>query len=85
MSRDNKDLERQAVEPGVAISSLGEHELAVHVRAPAYVRYFHLLVPDEHTRFSDNYFDLAAGEERTIVVTNELAPLAPEALHVRWL
>ena len=38
----------------------------------------------EATRFSDNYFDLKPGEERTISVTNPRASLRPEAVEVRW-
>lgn len=52
--------------------------------APAYVTYVHLIVPDEHTRFSDNYFDLAAGERRTIVVTNQTTPLTPAMVSMGW-
>jgi predicted ester cyclase len=36
------------------------------------------------TRFSDNYFDLKPGEERTISVTNTRVSLRPEAVEVRW-
>jgi hypothetical protein len=56
----------------------------VHVRAPVYLYYVHLTVPDEHTRFSDNYFDLAAGESCTVVVTNPKMPLKPEMVSVGW-
>jgi beta-mannosidase len=79
-----KDLERPVVEPEVTISSRGEHELLVYVHAPAYLYYVHLIVPDEHTRFSDNYFDLVAGESRTIVVTNQAIPLTPDMVSVGW-
>jgi beta-mannosidase len=79
-----KDLERPVVAPEVTISSHGEHELRVDLHAPAYVYYLHLVVPDEHTRFSDNYFDLSAGERRTIVVTNPETPLSPDMLTVKW-
>jgi hypothetical protein len=44
----------------------------------------HLEIPDEATRFSDNYFDLKLGEERTISVTNPGVTLRPEAVEVRW-
>ena len=79
-----KDLQRPVVEPEVTVSQHGEHELRVDLHAPAYVYYLHLVVPDEHTRFSDNYFDLAGGERRTIVVTNPQTPLLPDMLTVKW-
>jgi beta-mannosidase len=79
-----KDLQRPVVEPEIALSSRGEHELLVHVYAPAYLYYFHVIVPDERTHFSDNYFDLAAGESRTVVVTNQETPLTPDMLSTGW-
>lgn len=79
-----KDLLRPVVEPEVTISSRGEHELLVHVHASAYLYYVHVIVPDEHTHFSDNYFDLVAGESRTVVVTNQKIPLTPELVSVGW-
>jgi beta-mannosidase len=79
-----KDLQRPVVEPEVTLSSRGEHELLVHVYAPAYLYYVHVIVPDEHTHFSDNYFDLAPGESRTVVVTNQKVPLAPDMVSVGW-
>jgi hypothetical protein len=50
----------------------------------AYAYFVHLEVPDEATRFSDNYFDLEPGQERTISVTNEKRALAAENIKVRW-
>jgi beta-mannosidase len=79
-----KDLQRPVTEPEVTFSSRGEHELLVHVYAPAYLYYVHVIVPDEHTRFSDNYFDLAAGESCTVVVTNPNVPLTPDMVSVGW-
>jgi beta-mannosidase len=79
-----KDLERPVAEPEISISSRGEHELLVGVHAPAYLYYVHLTVPDEHTHFSDNYFDLAAGETCTVVVTNRTIPLTPDMVSVGW-
>ena len=79
-----KDLQRPVVEPEITISSRGEHELLVHVHAPAYLYYVHLIVSDEHTHFSDNYFDLAAGESCTIVVINQTILLTPDMVSVGW-
>jgi hypothetical protein len=39
---------------------------------------------EEHTRFSDNYYDLAAGERRTIVATNQTTPLTPAMVSMGW-
>jgi beta-mannosidase len=79
-----KDLNRSAVAPEVAYSSRGEHELQVDIRASVYLYYVHLIVPDENTHFSDNYFDLAPGESQTVVVTNPKALLTPDVISVRW-
>jgi beta-mannosidase len=79
-----KDLQRPLVEPEITITPNGEHELLVRVQAPAYLYYVHLIVPDEHTHFSDNYFDLAAGESCTTVVTNQTIPLTPDMVSVGW-
>ena len=79
-----KDLMRDPVEPDVDITPLGEHELQVSLEASAYAYFVHLEVPDEATRFSDNYFDLDAGEERTIVITNEERSVTPRMVKVRW-
>jgi|GEM_PF-3910409 len=79
-----KDLQRQAVAPRVKVSTVNAHELRVHVEAPAYVYFFHLLTGDANTTFSDNYFDLAMGESADIVVKNSVAGLTPEAIIFGW-
>jgi beta-mannosidase len=78
-----KDLERTAPPLDVRIEQAGAHELQVRLRAPAYACFVRLFVPDEATRYSDNYFDLEPGEERVITVRNEVRPLAPEMVSVR--
>jgi len=80
-----KDLDRSGAQPpNVRIEQLGDHELAVHLNAPVWTYYVHLLIADEHAIFSDNYFDLNAGQTRTITVSNPVATLSPEAVTVRW-
>jgi beta-mannosidase len=79
-----KDLQRAVVQPIVKVDSVNEHELCVRVEAPAYVYYFHLLVPDERTWYSDNYFDLAGGECAEIVVRNPKVVLKPEMVTFGW-
>jgi beta-mannosidase len=79
-----KDLKRAPVEPDVEITPRGDHELVVRLEAPAYAYFVHLEVPHEATRFSDNYFDLAPGEGREVLVTNEQRRIKPEMVRVRW-
>ncbi len=79
-----KDLQRPVVSPEMTISVVGEHELQVQVRANAYLYYFHLTVADERTRFSDNYFDLAPGENAIVIVNNDQIQLTPEMLSIGW-
>jgi len=79
-----KDLLRPAVEPEISVYSGSEHELSVQVYAPRYLYYFHIIVPHDHTHFTDNYFDLAAGEGRTVVVTNDAIRLTPDMVSFAW-
>ncbi len=78
-----KDLQRTPVEPTVQVTAVSAHELRVHVEAPAYVYFFHMLVSDEQARFSDNYFDLAGGEAVDITITSPAA-LQPEMVRCAW-
>ena len=79
-----KDLRRDPFKPKVDITPIGAHELSVRLEAPAYTYFVHLEVPDEATRFSDNYFDLEPGQQRTISITNEKRDLEPENVKTRW-
>jgi beta-mannosidase len=79
-----KDLRRDPVEPEINISSTASHELRVHLEAPAYAYFVHLEVPDEATCFSDNYFDLEPGQQRTISITNEKKVLTAENVKIRY-
>ena len=79
-----KDLSRGPSEPEVGFETIGDHELHVTLRATGYSYFVHLEVPDEATRYSDNFFDLEPGEERTISVTNARKSLRPEMVEVRW-
>jgi beta-mannosidase len=78
-----KDLQRVPVKPEAAVTPGTHYELRVRLQAPGYAYFVHLAVPDEATRFSDNYFDLEPGESRTVVVTNEQGSLVPEMITVR--
>jgi beta-mannosidase len=79
-----KDLERTPVDPDVEINAAGDHELRVHLWSGEYAYFVNLSVPDEATRFDDNYFDLEPGERRTVVVTNPRRIVVPDMLEVRW-
>jgi beta-mannosidase len=80
-----KDLDRGVPPaPGIKIEQRGEHEIAVHVAASAYLYFVHLLVADERTRFSDNYFDLADCETTTVLVRNDAVAISPDDVVVRW-
>jgi beta-mannosidase len=79
-----KDLQRPVVEPLIKVAALDEHELRVQVAAPGYVFYFHILHPDPGTQYSDNYFDLAAGEKIEVQVRNPAVVLEPEMLTFGW-
>jgi len=80
-----KELDRSAaVAPEVSIAAAGRNEVRVTITAKTYVWFVHLLNADEATNYSDNYFDLAAGETRTIVVSNPIRPIAPADVTVRW-
>jgi beta-mannosidase len=79
-----KELRRIPTQPEITITPQGEHEVHVRLYAESYTYFLHLGVPDERTRFSDNYFDLEAGEGRTIIVTNRSITLSPEMVSVGW-
>ena len=49
-----------------------------------YLYFIHLLVSDERTDFSDNYFDLAGGESHTVMLRNDALVLTPDRVTVRW-
>lgn len=64
-----KDLDRAAGPgPEVAIESVAADTLRVRLTAPRYLFFVHLLAPEGWTDFSDNYFDMRAGETRVIEV-----------------
>jgi beta-mannosidase len=78
-----KDLRRERPELTVERQPAGEREVRVIIRAPSYAYFVHLETPSATAGFSDNYFDLEAGEERTVTVSDS-APLSPESVRVAW-
>ncbi len=79
-----KERHITSVQPEMTITPHGEHEVHVHLHAVSYTPFVHLEVSDEKTHFNDNYFDMEAGEKRTIILTNQAIPLAPEMVSVGW-
>jgi beta-mannosidase len=78
-----KDLRRERPELSVERRPAGERELQVLLRTPSYAYFVHLETPSATAKFSDNYFDLEAGEARTVTVVDE-EPLSPELVRVAW-
>ncbi len=80
-----KDLDREPSEPEIYVDPAGDHELLrVRLRARGYSYFVHLEVPDEATRFSDNFFDLEPAEEREIFVANARRSLTPDMVKLGW-
>jgi len=79
-----KDLRREPVKPEIEITQTEERELQINLQSKSYAYFVHLEVPDEATRFSDNYFDLEPGEERTVFIINDRMALTPEMVKVGW-
>lgn len=55
--------------PSVTITRIAPAELKVDLAAAAYLPFVHLVSARPDLRFSDNYFDLTAGERHTVMVT----------------
>jgi len=78
-----KDLQRpKGMSPAVEINVVSPHELLVRLTAPTYLYFVHITVPYGWTYFSDNYFDMRAGEYRTIMVRNEEIVVSPRDIQV---
>lgn len=68
--------------PGMTVRQTGHASLEVEIHAEVYLAQIQLTSDRADLRFSDNAFDLAGGERRTVVVTGA-GPLAPEDIAVR--
>ena len=79
-----KDLQRGAADVQTTVEALDDHMLEVTLSASGYAFFVNLHVPDEHTTYSDNFFDLEPGETRTITVANATRPLSAEDVTIRW-
>jgi len=79
-----KDLEREPPRLEHVFEAVeGGRELSVRLRAETYAYFVHLAHPDERVRFSDNYLELAPGEERTVVLTHPETAPRPQDVSVR--
>jgi beta-mannosidase len=79
-----KDLERPVAPPLMTVTAASDRKLRVELTAAAdaYAYFVHLTLPQEGTRFSDNYFDLEPGGRCVITVTNSTVPLAADDVKV---
>ncbi|CAN5297897.1 glycoside hydrolase family 2 protein [soil metagenome] len=68
--------------PAVTIARIEALECRVTLAADDYLAFVHLTSARADLRFSDNYFDLAAGDRRTVVVTAP-TPFAEDAFDIR--
>jgi beta-mannosidase len=68
--------------PAVTVERAGDLDYRVTLSADVYLAFVHLTSTRADLRFSDNYFDMAAGDQRTVTVTAS-SPFDPEALSVR--
>jgi beta-mannosidase len=76
-----KDLQRG--EPKVnATFAETDGRVAVTVETDAYALFVHVIADDPAVRFDDNYFDLEAGDTRTVT---SLGKTSIDELSVRWL
>jgi beta-mannosidase len=58
--------------PEMAVRRVGPRELAVDLSAETWLAFVHLVSDRADLRFDDNYFDMVAGERRTVTVTAEI-------------
>jgi beta-mannosidase len=72
----------QGARPEVEVRQVGPRELAVELSAETWLAFVHLVCDRTDVRFSDSYFDMAAGERRTLTVTAQ-ADLTPSDIAVR--
>ncbi|WP_409514441.1 glycoside hydrolase family 2 protein [Brevundimonas sp.] len=68
--------------PSVTIERLAPASLSIRLTSSVHLPFVHLVSDRPDLRFSDNHFDLAAGEVRTIAVTGS-TPFGPRDVTVR--
>jgi beta-mannosidase len=69
--------------PAHELEVVSPHEMKVQLKAAAFTYFVHILYPEGWTDFSDNYFDMTSGEERTITIKTHESPIDPARIVVR--
>jgi beta-mannosidase len=72
-----KDLPFSQDEPEMQVHIADDHSLSATLTGVGYHHFVHLSATQPATVFSDNYFDLQAGETRTVRVVLPGATLEP--------
>jgi beta-mannosidase len=80
-----KDLPCADSAPRMRVERRGAHTLQATITAADYLYGVRLEAPHPATHYSDNCFDLMAGETRAIVVRNAEVEMMPADLSVRTL
>ncbi|WP_167762582.1 glycoside hydrolase family 2 protein [Brevundimonas intermedia] len=79
-------ISRLALTPGArpvaSVTRLGATALRIDLTADVYLAFVHLTSDRSDLTFSDNHFDLAAGEARSVVVRAR-GPLGPDDVSIR--
>jgi len=79
-----KDLVRARPKVDITWERDGD-SLVAHLRSDGYAYFVWLFVPVEGMRYSDNWFDLPAGQTKTVRLSHPgKARLAPEMVQVGW-
>ena len=79
-----KDLVRdKAAQPRAEFRQIAPNEVEVTLEATAYLYFVQMLLSSETAVASDNYFDMAAGERRTVRIVDPARPLRAEDIVVR--
>jgi beta-mannosidase len=79
-----KDLAKPPARPQTKIRQVDANTIEVEACADAFVFFFHITHPSEHTRYTDNYFDLVPGEKRVVRIWNPRQALQETELEIRW-
>lgn len=76
-----RDLALRGARPGVSITQVDAHRIRFDLIASAYLAFVHFVSLRTDLGYSDNHFDMASGETRSILVTG-LAPLRADDIAV---
>jgi beta-mannosidase len=79
-----KDRPFALMAPAIAIEQMDPNTLGVTLSATHYLYGARLLSSHAATQFSDNFIDLRAGEQRLIIVSNQVIALTPQDVTLRY-